>query len=325
MLSIRKILIWGIISLLLIWGVIFWLALTDKSYNLIIPTIPGFTGLGSGEVLSTEIVGDGPWKQDLFMGNGNLSGFDGKSFLVHGTATPSAIYKNNEVVVYFNYYPQNNRKAFGSINWIKSSDQGRKWTMPSPIKLNGLPELSTNPISPKAIVMPSGKIKLYFIAKKKDENRNKLFAALSNDGVNFDFDLTTFFEIEEESMISFSLTILNDRMHLVASTGEGAQTGTFYNAISYDTKVFTRLKDANISESFYGQNSLVTEGNQLKLLGASSKGLWISSSKDGNKWSSPSYLNINVQNPGTIFTGDKYLLFYTSQTTPDGSPNGEII
>jgi hypothetical protein len=319
-LSVKNILLIGIFFLLLIWGGIFALVLTDPSYKLFTPTLPVLAFFQETPNFKSDLTEDGPWKQDLFMGTGTLSGFDGKSFLAHGVATPSAIFKNNDVIVYFNYYPSQNRKAFGSINWIKSSDLGRKWTKPAPIVLEGLPELSTNPLSPKLVVLPSGKIKLYFLAKKIHDTKNKLMAALSNDGVNFIYDPTTSFEIEAESLTTFSLTVLNDRMHLFASTEEGLQTGTAYNAISYDTKIFTRLADVQIGESFYGQNSLITEGDQLKLIGASNKGLWTSSSTNGNSWSQPNYLNFNVENPTAVFIGDKYLLFYTANaTTPEAS------
>lgn len=310
--TIRKILIFGIIFLALIWGGIFGMVLADPSYKLIIPSIPAPLWLQKTPDLKVDLSVDGPWKQDLFMGSGNLSNFGGKSFLVHGTATPSAIYKNSDVVVYFNYYPKDNRKVYGKIYWIKSSDQGRAWSQPTPVTIIGLPELTTSPISPKAILMPNGKIKLYFLAKKQADTRNKLFAAISSDGVNFTFDPTTSFEIEDESLISFSMTILNDRMHLFAATEEGSSTGTAYNAISYDTKVFTRLADVKIDQSFYGQTSLLTEGDQLKLIGSSDRGLWISSSSNGNNWSSPTYLNFYSQNPTAVFVGDKYLLFYTA-------------
>lgn len=318
--SIRNILISGIALLLMIWGVIFYLALSDTSYKLFIPSLPVQAWLPKQITVKSDLPESGPWKQDLFMGSGTLSEFGGKSFLVHGTATPSAIYKNNDVVVYFNYYPSENRRTFGTVNWIKSSDQGRTWSLPSPVIIKDLPELTTNPISPQAIMLPSGKIKLYFIAKKVNEDRNKLFASISNDGVNFTFDPTTQFEIENESLISFGITILNDRMHLIAYTQEGATTQTMYNAISYDTKVFTRLADAVIEDSFYGQTSLVSNGNSLQLLGASPQGLWSSTSRDGNSWSDPDFYNFSVQNPHAVFVGEKYLIFYTANTEPQASP-----
>jgi hypothetical protein len=320
LLSIRNILLGGTISIILIWGAILSLALTDKSFQLFIPSIPTFSWFKTEPALQIDLPKDGPWRQDLFMGSGDLSNFGGKSFLVHGSATPSAIFKNGEVVVYFNYYPASNRKAFGSISWIKSSDLGRKWTSPAAIHISSLPELATNPVSPQVVALPSGKIKLYFIAKKINQERNILMAALSNDGVNFVFDPTTSFEIEDESLVSFSLTILQDRMHLIAFTREGQQSNMSYNAISYDTKVFTRLADIKIAETFYGQASLVSDGKELKLLGASPKGLWSSTSTNGNTWSDPSYYNLSVQNPSTVLVGEKYLLFYTADTNPQTSP-----
>jgi hypothetical protein len=317
--SIRQILLLGIILLILIWGSIFTLVLTDHSYHLFTPTITLPSWLQHKPAVTNNPTQEAPWKQDLFMGSGDINNFSGKSFLVHRTATPSAIFRDNAAVVYFNYYPSENRKAYGSIFWIKSTDLGKKWTSPMPIAIKNLPETQTTPISPQVVLLPSGKIKLYFLAKTANATRNSLFAALSTDGVNFEYDPTTHFEIENESLMAFAITILGERMHLVAFTQEGAQSNTAYNAISYDTKVFTRLADLTIADSVYGQSHLTSQAGELYLIGSSNRGLWKSSSRDGNSWSNPIYYGQKVQNPSTVFTGEKFLLFYTDNPTPAAS------
>jgi hypothetical protein len=314
--SIRQILLLGIVFLLLIWGAIFTLVLTDSSYRLITPSISLPAWLQKLPDIDLQPTAEAPWKQDLFMGMGDINNLSGKSFLIHGTATPSAIVRNDSVVVYFNYYPSQSRQSFGKIFWIKSSDQGKKWSTPAPIVINGLPSLSSNPISPQVVVLPSGKVKLYFLAKATGTSHNSLYAALSNDGVNFTYDPTTSFVVENESLSAFTVAILGERMHMVAFTEQGAAKQTAYNAISYDTKVFTRLADLIIEDSFYGQSHLVAQGGELYLIGSSNRGLWKSSSRDGNTWSDPNYYDLPAQNPSAVYTGEKYLLFYTDNPTP---------
>lgn len=315
-LTIRKILAAGAIFLIPTWGLIFWLSYSDSSYQLFIPQLPQSIETQPQKV--DEFPGAGPWKQDLFMGTGDLNSFDGKSFLVRGAATPSAILKDNEIVVYFNYYPSNRRQSFGIINWIKSTDLGLNWSEPSPITIENMPDFSISPFSPKVLVLPNGKIKLYFLAKKTGEDRSKLFAAISDDGAKFYFDPDTVFEIEDEYLIAIALDLLGDKVHLFGYTAEGAGVNISYHAVSYDGKVFTRLADIKIEDSFYserssayGQNSLTKDGNQLVLLGASPRGLWSSTSGDGNNWSSPRYLSFNAQNPSVLKTGNSYRIFYT--------------
>ena len=299
MLTIKKILIAGFLILILIWGLILFLAFSDHSYQLFVPKFIKTTSLNLGDKSSgVDLSQTGPWKQDLFMATGNGSSFDGKSFLAHGVATPSAIVRNNEVLVYFNYFPQNTRKGFSTIHLIKSTTNGRQWTQPLQVVINQSAGFTTVPASPKAIVTTNGKIKLYFLAKKPGDDRTKMFAAVSDDGQNFVFDPKTQFEIENESLISIAVNILDDRLHLMAYTQEGSLRSTAYHAISYDTNVFTRLADVTIKDSYYGQNTLLNDGNSLKLIGNSLKGLWSSTSKDGNTWSNPSYLSFNAQNPG---------------------------
>lgn len=315
--SIRRLLLVGIICLTLIWGSIFTMVLTDPSYQLFIPTISLPSWIQKLPDIQVEPTKNAPWKQDLFMGSGDINTFSGKSFLIHGTATPSAVFRDNSVVVYFNYYPSQDRKKYGSIFWIKSADQGRNWTQPAPIVISGLPPLQTYPISPQVVLLPAGKIKLYFLAKAENAPHNKLYAAISSDGVNFNYDPSTNFEIENESLIAFTVAILDERMHMVAFTKEGSTTNTAYNAISYDTKVFTRLADLTIEDAFYGQSHLVVRGKNLYLIGSSSKGLWRTSSSDGNVWSNPAYFNLPAQNPTAVNVGEKFLLFYTDNPTTD--------
>jgi hypothetical protein len=317
--SIRQILLIDMFFLILIWGGIFTLVLTDHSYRLFVPTVELPTWLQKLPDIDLQPAKESPWRQDLFMGMGDINNLGGKSFLIHGTATPSAVVRNDSVVVYFNYFPPQNRQSFGKIFWIKSTDQGKKWSDPAPIVINDLPSLASYPISPQVVVLPSGKIKLYFLAKATQATHNSLYAALSNDGVNFTYDPTTSFQIENESLTAFTVAILGERMHLVAFTDQGALSQTAYNAISYDTKVFTRLADLKIEDSFYGQSHLTTQGGQLYLIGSSNRGLWKSSSNDGNSWSSPSYYGLPAQNPSAVYTGEKYLLFYTDNPAPQTS------
>src|SRR4051812_34209409 len=111
MLTIKKILALGGLSLVLIWGGILYLAFTDSSYHLLVPEFMNKTSLSSTQKASgVDFSQAGPWKQDLFMATGTGSSFDGKSFLAHSVSTPSAAVRNNEILVYFNYFPQETKK-----------------------------------------------------------------------------------------------------------------------------------------------------------------------------------------------------------------------
>lgn len=310
---IKKILLFGGITLGLIWGTIFYLALTDSSYHLFMPQISNPLFSQKVEVDVVDLNQEGPWKHDLFMESGDGSSFGSTVLLAHGAATPSAILKDKDIVVYFSFFPKDQRRAFGQIYWVKSADQGNTWSDPAPITFENLPTLAYSPFSAKALVLPSGKIKLYFLSRVSGENRSKLFAAVSDDGAQFIYDPTTSFEIENESLSAFALSMQEDKLHMIAYTEQGAQTNTAYHAVSYDSNVFTRLADIKIADSFYGQTSLLTENEQLRLIGSSAKGLWSSTSSDGNSWSTPSHIDHSAQNPSVIKTGDIYRIFYTDK------------
>lgn len=311
-LTIKRIIITAIIILSLIWGVILYLLFSDTSYHLIVPQLPDIKGITSTIQTSVSPTGQlEPLKQNLILATGDGTAFAGNALLVTGAATPSAIIRNNELITFFNYFPANQKRTYGSIHQIKSLDSGQSWSQPAQIMIFDAPPLSVMPFTPKAIVLPNNKIKLYFLARKKDEEAVKLFAAVSEDGLKFAFDPTTSIDLEGKSLVSFALVILNNKMHLLGYTLDGAKSYTAHHAISYDTSVFTRLSDVIIKDSYYGQNTLATDGSKLILYGASDKGLWLSTSPDGNSWSSINYLNTSAMNPGVVKQGDLYYLFST--------------
>lgn len=312
-LTIKRIIISALIILSLIWGVILFLVFTDSSYHLIQLPLPDIKGIATSvqPIDESKVRQLQPLQQDLILATGDGSSFTDKAVLVTGAATPSAILKNNELIAYFNYFPEGQRRSYGSIHQIKSVDKGQTWSNPAQIMIFNAPALATVPFSPKVVLLPNNKIKLYFLARKRDEEQTKLFAAVSDDGIKFAFDPSTSFELEGQSLISYAVTILDYKMHLLAYTREGSASFTAHHAISYDTSVFTRLADVVIKDSYYGQTSLVTDGSKLILYGASDKGLWKSNSPDGNSWSSINYLNNQTENPGLIYKDNLYYLFYT--------------
>jgi hypothetical protein len=308
---IKKILISGGVVLGLIWGIIFYLTLTDSSYQLFMPQISNPASSNQAGVDTVDLNQEGPWKQDLFMESGDGSSYGGTVLLAHGAATPSAILKNNDMVVYFSFFPKDQRRLFGQIYWVKSSDGGNEWSQPAAITIENLPTLAFSPFSAKAMVLPTGQIKLYFLSKKAGEAHNKLLSAVSEDGARFIYDPSVSFEIENESLNSFTMAMLDDKLHLIAYTEQGSQTNNAYHAISYDGNVFTRLADIKIADATYGQSSLIEDNGKLRLIGSSPKGLWSSTSGDGNSWSTPTHIDHSADNPALLKTGDTYRIFYT--------------
>lgn len=314
--SIRLFLILGSIWLILIWGTIFFLAWKDPSYKLFVPKMAFSKPLASSKQNQIDFSQSGPWKSDLFMSTGDdLTTFSGKSFLQNGIATPSAVLEKNQIFAYFNYFPKNQASELGRVYTITSSDNGRHWTQPQLVIFSNMPSIEKPPQKPVAIVLPNGKTKLYFIAKKAGDSTNKLYAAVSDDGIHFVFDSETHFEIENENLISFGVAIDDGRMHLMAYTSEGQKDNVVYHAISYDSQIFTRLADVKINDSYYGQGYLVEDHSKLVLFGSSDKGMWLSNSDDGNSWSAPDYVGVKGQNPAAIQTANGYLFLYSDQTT----------
>lgn len=300
--SIKTFLLIGLIWVSLIWGVIFFLVWKEPTtYHLYVPHLTINRPLAVQNQPKTDFSQAGPWKSDLFMASGESSDqILGKSFLNHGIATSSAVVRGNQLISYFNYYPQENEQALGRVFTMSSSDNGSHWSRPEQVIFFNMPSIEKAPQRPVTILMPNGNLKMFFIAKKAGDSNSKLFAAVSKDGINFTFDPKTVFEIENESLISFGAAMDDGKLHLIAYTQEGQKTGNSYHAISYDGQIFTRLADIKIQDSYYGQGYLFSDQDKLVLYGNSDKGLWLSTSDDGNSWSSPNYLGVSGQNPVVV-------------------------
>lgn len=78
---------------------------------------------------------------------------------------------------------------FENISLLISKDNGKSWTEPEAVKINGIKETNAAPVDPSIVQLEDGRLRLYFYAMVKapprPDSTHKFYSAISTDGRNF--------------------------------------------------------------------------------------------------------------------------------------------
>ncbi len=110
--------------------------------------------------------------------------------LAEHASVPGAIIKNKTIFVYFVDVSQEGVKE--QLGMVKSEDFGQTWSEQTTLTISGLGDKAT--ADPAPIVLPDGRIRIFYfdineprINKPANgiEPANKIYSAISDDGINF--------------------------------------------------------------------------------------------------------------------------------------------
>ncbi len=113
----------------------------------------------------------------------------GKILASHASV-PGAVVKDGAIFVYFVDVSTDGVKE--QLGMIKSADQGKTWTAPATLTITGLGDKAT--ADPAPLLLDDGRIRLFYYdinevrlnaSASGSEPTNKIYSAISNDGVNF--------------------------------------------------------------------------------------------------------------------------------------------
>ncbi len=105
-------------------------------------------------------------------------------------SVPGAVTKDGTIFVYFVDVSTDGIKE--QLGMVKSTDQGKTWTEPTTLTIEGLGDKAT--ADPAAVITDDGQIRLYYFDINEprlgnlvveDEFTNKIYSAISGDGINF--------------------------------------------------------------------------------------------------------------------------------------------
>ena len=110
-----------------------------------------------------------------------------------------------------------------------STDDGKTWTAPQPIAVDGMGNDLARPFDPTLVPLPDGRVRLYFTS---NDRRNPNFAmsppaiysAISTDGIHYTFEPGVRFAIEGRITIDCAATLHEGVFHLfVPDNGTAAR------------------------------------------------------------------------------------------------------
>ena len=297
----------------------------------------------------------GPWDNDVLIyalraGDPDRSSDSKKlgSFSRAGVSTVARM-KDDRLIAAFQNFPPNDESNFDRIAVSFSSDEGKSWTTPSSIEVTGMDAGSTRPFDPTLVTLPDGRIRVYFTSNASRDLRQsppKIYSAVGDDGVHYQFEPGVRFEVEEKLTIDCAVALHDGVFHMIVPDNGNVNdfmeanrqgnapppAGNGFYATSKDGLAFERVADLKMPASAAtakprGGRSGGGSGAGARWLGnmqsddgklvffGSGPGPWPIASADGKEWAAvrglPSVLGAD---PGAVKLKDgSWLVLVTSQ------------
>jgi hypothetical protein len=241
----------------------------------------------------------------------------GKVIMEHASV-PDIMLKDGMLYMYFVDVTTDGKPE--QIGLMKSSDNGKTWTEREFVSIKGKNVAKIIPVDPDPVLLADGRIRLYYYdisgrPTVESKTKNKIYSAVSSDGVNFTQEEGVRFE--DVSIFDPDVIKVGDTWRLYVGSPAGQ---TVISAISSDGLNF--IKEGVAYEGSAVPNAIF-ENNTYYLYTA---GIQIATSTDGKTYakSSSNFKSTTgtTADPGVVKLGDKsYLMVYkTSSQKALGAP-----
>jgi hypothetical protein len=254
----------------------------------------------------------GPWNCDVDVWRVSPGGQTQKlaTFERAGVATVARL-KDGRLLAAHQHFPADSEADFDKVAVRFSTDEGRTWTTPRVISLEGLPPGMRFPFDPTLVPLPDGRVRLYFTSvqgRRPDLHHPCIYSAISTNGVDYVMEPGVRFAIEGRPVIDCTVVLHQGTYHLYApdngagiGPGEPApprgaerpRPGTGYHATSQDGLSFKRAADVRVGDGRRWLGNAVSDGKEITFFGTGDGppgrggGLWQATSPDGFSWSQP--------------------------------------
>lgn len=230
-----------------------------------------------------------------------------------GVATVARL-KDGRLLAAHQHFPADSEADFDKVAVRFSTDEGRAWTTPRAIGVEGLPPGMRFPFDPTLVPLPDGRVRLYFTSlqgRRPDLHRPCIYSAVSTNGVDYVMEPGVRFALGQRPVIDCAVVLHQGTYHLYAPDngagfgpdqpaprrgGERPRPGTGYHATSQDGLNFKRVADVWMPAGRRWLGNAVSDGKEITFFGTGSDqpglqgGLWQATSPDGFSWSQPTDL-----------------------------------
>lgn len=263
---------------------------------------------------SNTLPDNGPWKSPIkisFSSDG--VNFDSEKIFQDSSGVPCVIkWKGDTLACVFQWF----RQPVNSNSWDRvavkfSYDNGKNWTEPTPIIVNGLPSTYQRPFDPTLTTVENNKLRIYYsssdFTNQGQETAINTYSAISSDGVNYEFEPNTRYDHPSQRLIDPAVIYYKNEWHYLSPKG-APQDGAFH-CTSTDGLNFTK-KDDYTSDNIHNWtgNFTVENKNELRFYGSGAN-IWLNKSNDATTWNS--YINTNVKggDPSVVkISDDNYIM-----------------
>ncbi len=284
---------------------------------------------------------NGVWKSNLYMATSDdgLS-FRGKELIVEHVGVPNLLLTSSvELIATYQYFSYETEELFGVIAYSVSEDDGKTWTDPVAVTIEGLPEATTaspsgpndvtvtRAVDPTLVELEDGSLRLYFTYQEVDAADPHLASAINTDG-----DISGIFTYEEDSgvvpaedaaLLDPAVVYFDGLWHYytwnVAQAGiGGSEPATSqeeydnYHGTSEDGLTFTLQDPVTLYMGLLGQAVALDDG--IRFYGTGIKGIVSAFSSDGYTFEMDegSRLSGGGGDPGVAQLEDgTYVMIYT--------------
>ncbi|MDZ7798414.1 MAG: hypothetical protein U5L76_02220 [Patescibacteria group bacterium] len=238
---------------------------------------------------------------------------DQGEILVEHASVPDAIYKEDKIYLYFVDVAQDGLPEQTGV--LISQDEGQNWTARQTVNYTGLG--NKVPVDPSPVVLDDGRIRLYYLDMFSARGpeaigtgyKNKIYSAISDDGINFTQEEGVRFEYEgvfDPSVIKVGNSFY---MYCGDAQGEAVILATSNNGLDFNF----------YSQVYQGQAipEVIKDGDTFYLY---TGGIQIATSPDGfsfnklNKSFQSSLYSLTADPSVISLSDNEYIMFYkTSQ------------
>jgi len=235
-----------------------------------------------------------------------LNWVDSQEILAEHASVPGAIYKDEVIYVYFVDVSVDGIAE--RIGLITSSNNGQNWSEKQYIEIEDVGEKV--PVDPAPFLLDDGRIRLYYFDINEDrlsmdpETENKIYSAISSDGVNFVEEGVCF---KKQGVYDPDVIEVDDvwRLYVGDLAGNRVISATSSDGLSF-TEEGVAYTGGAVPDVFYKEGTYYLY----------TAGIDVSTSTDGASFTSTSYrfeseINMLTADPSVIELNDgTYMMLY---------------
>ena len=299
----------------------------------------------------------GPWDNDVFVFRVGKDGESEKLAAFERAGVPTVARLNDgRLIAAHQHFPNDNDADFDKVAVRFSSDEGRSWTAPQVIRVEGLPEGMRFPFDPTLVPLPDGRVRLYFtgnMGRSFQRSTPAIHSAISTDGVNFAYEPGVRFAVEGRMVIDCAVVLHNGRFHLYApdngvqmqsgrppqnqAASDRPREGVGYHATSKDGLSFTRVADVQIEGRRRWLGNAQSDDKVITFLGTGDPGergipgdgrprggVWMAISSDGQAWRLVPAPPVPVADPGAVALRDGGWIVVGTGPPRRGMPGAKV-